>query len=85
MSNNALKIEFAPGCFDQFDGSQDDLDGLVGEIEAMFGGKSAEELEMIGEPLTDEDFEHLPEGMKEQLLAAMEHFNQTDGNKKQLQ
>jgi hypothetical protein len=84
-SKNALKIEFAPGCFDHFEGSQEDLDGLVGEIEALFGGKSFEEVDAIGQPLTEEDFDNLPDGVKEQLLAAMEQFNQADGNKKQLQ
>jgi len=85
MSHDALKIEFAPGCFDQFDGSQEELDGLVGEIQALFGGKSIEELDAVGEPLTEEDFDHLPEDMKEQLLAAMAYFDQTDGHKNQLQ
>ena len=31
-----LKIEFAPGCFDSFDGTQEELDEMVTEIQRMF-------------------------------------------------
>lgn len=30
-----LKIEFAPGCFDNFDGTQEELDELIAEITRM--------------------------------------------------
>lgn len=30
-----LKIEFAPGCFDNFTGSQEELDELIAEIQKM--------------------------------------------------
>jgi hypothetical protein len=30
-----LKIEFAPGCFDAFEGSQEELDELIAEITRM--------------------------------------------------
>jgi hypothetical protein len=38
-----LKIVFAPGCFDQFDGTQEELDKLMAEITQMV--KSGEFLE----------------------------------------
>lgn len=31
-----LKLEFAPGCFDHFDGTQEELDELMAEIQRMF-------------------------------------------------
>lgn len=31
-----LKVEFAPGCFDNFDGTQEELDALVLEIQELF-------------------------------------------------
>lgn len=34
----ATKVTFAPGCFDGFDGSQEELDALVAEIEAWAAG-----------------------------------------------
>ena len=30
-----IKIEFAPGCFDSFDGSQEELNKLMAEIQDM--------------------------------------------------
>jgi hypothetical protein len=30
-----IQIEFAPGCFDNFDGTQEELDELVAEIRRM--------------------------------------------------
>lgn len=30
-----IKIEFAPGCFDSFTGTQEELDELVAEIQKM--------------------------------------------------
>lgn len=30
-----LKIEFAPGCFDTFTGTQEELDELIGEIKRL--------------------------------------------------
>ena len=33
---NGLKLVFAPGCFDNFEGTQEELDALVKEIEQGF-------------------------------------------------
>ena len=30
-----LKVEFAPGCFDAFDGTQEELDEMIAEITKM--------------------------------------------------
>jgi hypothetical protein len=36
LSNDKkMRIEFAPGAFDQFDGTQEELDALVAELERM--------------------------------------------------
>jgi hypothetical protein len=32
MTTKKLKIEFAPGCFDNFDGSQEELDSLIAQL-----------------------------------------------------
>lgn len=39
-----LKIEFAPGCFDNFEGSQEELDELVNQIKEMFSSGEAQRL-----------------------------------------
>ena len=44
MSDTPLKVVFAPGAFDSFDGSQEELDALVAEITETFANMSAEEL-----------------------------------------
>lgn len=31
-----MKLVFVPGCFDDFEGTQEELDAFVGEIEKMF-------------------------------------------------
>lgn len=36
-----LKIVFAPGCFDNFEGSQEELDELVAGIQEMFASGEA--------------------------------------------
>lgn len=63
-----IKIEFAPGAFDHFDGTQEELDELMTEIQNMFANKTPEELEAMSRPLTDEDFDEMPDEVKEQLL-----------------
>lgn len=35
MSNEKLKIVFAPGCFDNFDGTQEELDQLMADFQRM--------------------------------------------------
>jgi len=48
-----IKVEFAPGCFDDFDGSQEELDALQKEIMHMFTSMTPEELEANSRPLID--------------------------------
>ena len=37
-----LKIEFAPGCFDNFEGTQEELDALIADITEMFRSGEAQ-------------------------------------------
>lgn len=56
-----LKIEFAPGCFDNFEGTQEELDELIAEIHRMFASgevhKNTRRLDL--DDLSDEDLEAL--------------------------
>lgn len=36
MDMKKVKIEFAPGCFDSFEGTQEELNELVAEVHQMF-------------------------------------------------
>lgn len=64
MSDKKLTVEFAPGAFDHFDGTQEELNDLMAEIEYMFVNKSRAEIEAISRPLTEEDYDELPNEVK---------------------
>jgi hypothetical protein len=57
--NNELKINFAPGCFDSFEGTQEELDELMSEIVKMFeSGEALEQAKEVDfENPSDEDLE----------------------------
>ena len=64
-----MQLEFAPGCFDDFEGTQAELDELVEHIKQAFcNGKFAEE----SRPLTDEEFESLSETTQLKLLGMLD-------------
>jgi diphthamide synthase (EF-2-diphthine--ammonia ligase) len=60
-----MKIEFAPGCFDNFDGTQEELDELMKTIQDMFDSGEAQvkavPLEDMLEEFSDEELEQLAE------------------------
>jgi hypothetical protein len=53
----ATSIEFAPGCFDNFEGTQEELDALKADIQRMFetGELEANAVELDLDDLYDED------------------------------
>lgn len=56
--NKPMKIEFAPGCFDDFNGTQEELNALMVHLtELVSSGK----LMLESEPLTDEEALELEE------------------------
>lgn len=56
MANeNEFKVVFAPGAFDQFEGTQEELDALQKEILEMFAGKTREEIGAMSIPLDESD------------------------------
>jgi hypothetical protein len=65
----ATKIEFAPGCFDNFDGTQEELDELVSEIHRMFESGELEENSH------EVDIEDLDEDIVEAIMRSEEDDN----------
>jgi hypothetical protein len=65
--NKPIQIEFAPGAFDHFEGTQEELDELIAEVQKMFEGKTREEIAAMSRPLDIDDIEDLPKETKEQL------------------
>lgn len=56
-----LKIEFAPGCFDNFEGTQEELDALINQIKDLFvsGEAQARAIPLDSDELDEEDLEIL--------------------------
>ena len=56
-----LKLVFAPGCFDSFDGTQDELDELMRGIQASFdSGELLDQGTMVDfDSLSDEEYEEI--------------------------
>ena len=61
MEDKKLELVFAPGCFDSFEGTQEELDELVQEIQRMFdSGEFMEKSEPVNlDELDDEILEAL--------------------------
>ncbi len=77
--NKPIKIEFVPGCFDQFDGSQEELDQLVAEIQKM-----AESGELF-EKSKSIDFDDLLEEDPEFAEAIIRRIDDNPETKRKLQ
>lgn len=67
--NKKMKVEFAPGCFDDFEGTQEELEEFMRMIQEGF--ESGEFL-AESEELTDEEFLALPEEDQQRILDALD-------------
>ena len=67
-----LKVIFDPGCFDNFDGTQEELDEFVAQIQAMAESGLLDENSV---ELTDEDIEELDEETRQQIIRALDRDN----------
>ncbi len=76
-----LKIEFVPGCFDNFEGSQEELDEFIKEITTMFTELTPEELEARSRPLNEDDIEEL----SDEVLEKLDNFFNNEDHKRNLQ
>jgi hypothetical protein len=68
-----IKVEFAPGCFDNFDGTQEELDALVAEITQL---AQSGQLEELSTPVDDDAWEQLSDEEKEIISSALEHVSE---------
>jgi hypothetical protein len=81
-----ITIEFAPGAFDSFDGTQEELDALQQELLDMFATMTPEEIQARS---TEVDVDYIEELMEEdpeaaeQLIRAL--ASGTDGAGRNLQ
>lgn len=64
-----MKIEFAPGAFDSFEGTQEELDELIAQITAM--AESGELAENSTE-LDDDEWDELPDEVKLKIIQSFD-------------
>ena len=50
-----MKVIFEPGCFDGFDGTQEELAELMSAIQSEFAGKTRDEIENMADVVNLED------------------------------
>jgi len=53
--DKSIKVIFEPGCFDGFDGTQEELEELMTAIQAEFSGKTRDEIESMSVPVNLEE------------------------------
>lgn len=70
-----LKVEFAPGCFDHFEGTQEELDAMMAEITEMFQNMTPEELAAHSRPIDEDSIEDMDPEQVEALIRALEGDN----------
>jgi hypothetical protein len=75
MTDKDFKLEFAPGCFDDFEGTQEELDQLVKDIQDMFADGSLFE---DSEVLTEDSFNDLPPELVESIFRDIEMIEDID-------
>jgi len=69
MTEKKMKIVFAPGCFDNFDGTQEEMSELLAEINRMVD--SGEILENAT-PVDELDLDDLPDDVVEWLVETLD-------------
>jgi hypothetical protein len=68
-----VRVTFAPGAFDQFEGTQEELDEFIAEIKNMFEGKTPEEIKEMSRVIDFED----PTEEDLEAIAALSSTNTT--------
>ena len=67
--NKKMEIVFAPGCFDSFEGTQEELDELIAQIQKMaetgelFSKSNPIDVDQLVDEMSDDEIEKLMELM----------------------
>jgi len=70
--NEPRKLIFAPGCFDSFEGTQEELDELVAELQQLFDSGELEE------KMVPVDLDELDEVYQAKIERAMSGLDNND-------
>jgi len=65
LNPEQMQLEFAPGCFDEFDGTQEELDEFIAKLQRMF---SSGEFAKQSRPVTEDSFKDLSPEMQQKLI-----------------
>lgn len=65
-----LKVIFAPGCFDTFDGTQEELDQLMAEIQETFASMTPDELAAQSRLVDEADLDGTFDEVMQQIATA---------------
>jgi len=63
IQHNPLKVVFVPGCFDNFDGTQEELDQLITDINNTVANMTSDELDAESCPLNSAELQSVMETM----------------------
>ena len=81
-----MEIVFAPGCFDQFDGTQEELDELMKQIQDMADSGELQEMSVplseVLDDLSEEEIEALLEEVSDEV--GVEELSPSFPNKRTL-
>lgn len=69
-SKKPLEVVFAPGAFDTFDGTQEELDALMAEIQETFANMTPEELEAQSRPVDEDELAETLQEIMQQMIGA---------------
>lgn len=64
MTDDFKELIFLPGCFDDFEGTQEELDAFIAEITRLFTSGDYKELSV---PIEDFDEDELEDGVPRKL------------------
>jgi hypothetical protein len=76
-----MEIVFAPGCFDNFEGTQEELDELMAEILTMF--ESGDFIEK-SRPLSEETLEEMDDEEIAQIAKALDYVENEENPQRKL-
>ena len=79
MSDKKIQVEFAPGCFDGFEGTQEELDALIAEIKQL---AESGELQEQSNPITEDSLDDLSDEEVEMLTQALKQWGTNERQKK---
>lgn len=69
-SKPPLKVVFAPGAFDTFEGTQEELDELMAEIQETFANMTPEQLAEQSQPVDEDELKAALQEVMQQMIGA---------------